>query len=114
MDAQGVEEGIDAALVEFVASLFPPLRGEVGAGSVEGFGDLEEMSLGMEDVDALDGAGEVLIGEVPDPGGAVAEDDLAFGLVEAGAPIQVLPRIPAAAALSSKRSNPPKVALMLK
>ena len=30
MDAQGVEEGIDAALVEFVASLFTPLRGEVG------------------------------------------------------------------------------------
>ena len=85
MDAQGVEEGIDAALVEFVALLFPPLRGEVGAGSVEGFDDLEEMSLGMEDVDDLDGAGEVLIGEVPDPGGAVAEDDLAFGLVEASA-----------------------------
>ena len=58
MDAQGGEEGIDAALVEFVASVFSPLLGEVGAGSIEGLGDLEEMALGVEDVDDLDGTGK--------------------------------------------------------
>ncbi|MCY4341996.1 MAG: hypothetical protein OXE83_00260 [Gammaproteobacteria bacterium] len=39
----------------------------------------------MEEVDDLDGAGEVLVGEVPDPGGAVAERDAALGLLEAAA-----------------------------
>ena len=85
MGAQGGEEGIDVALVELVASLFSPRFGEVGTGSIEGLGDFEEMAFGVEDVDDLDGTGEVFIGEVPDPCGAVAEDDLTLGLVEAAA-----------------------------
>ena len=39
----------------------------------------------MEDVHDLEGVGEVFLGEVPDPGGAVAEDDLLRGVEEASA-----------------------------
>ena len=85
--AKGGEQVVEAALVEFVAALFAPLGGEVGGGAVDGPGDLEQVLLGVEDVDDLDGAGEVLVGEVPDPGGAVAEHDAPPGPVEAAASV---------------------------
>ena len=40
------------------------------------------------DVDDLDGVGKLLVGQVPDPGGAVAEDDLSGGGDEA-APLRL-------------------------
>ena len=85
MVAQGGEDVVDATAVEFLAALFAPLVGEVGAGTEDGLGGLEQMLLGVPDVDDLDGAGEVLFGEVPDPGGAVAEHDLLLSGIEARA-----------------------------
>jgi len=40
---------------------------------------------GMADVDDFGGAWKLLAGRIPDPGGAVAEDDAAAGGVEAAA-----------------------------
>ena len=82
---EGGEELVEAALVEFVAAPLAPLLGEVGSGSEEGLGGLEEVSLGVEDVHDLEGVGEVFVGEVPDPGGAVTEDDPARGVEGASA-----------------------------
>ena len=53
--------------------------GQVGAGSIDGLGDIEQVAFGVEAIDNLHGAGEVLVGQVPDPGGSVAEDDAALG-----------------------------------
>ena len=85
MAAQGGDDFIDAALVEFLAPLPGPSFADLTRASVDGLGDLEQMALGVEDVDDLDGVGEVLVGEVPDPWRAVAEHDLARRVVEAAA-----------------------------
>ena len=79
------DDGADAAGIEFVTSLFCPLRGEVGPGCVDGLGDVPEVAFGVEDVDDLDRIGETLVGEGPDPGCAVAEDDPAVGIGETAA-----------------------------
>jgi hypothetical protein len=39
----------------------------------------------VEEVDNLNGTGELFVGEVPDPRRAVAQDDAARGMVEAAA-----------------------------
>ena len=83
MAAEGGEDVVDAALIEFVAALFPPPVGELGSRSVDGLGDVEQMPLGVEDIDDPDGAGGVLVRQVPYPERAVAEDRATRGLVEA-------------------------------
>ena len=50
------------------------------------FRHLEHMALGVENIDDLDGVGEVLVGEVPDPRRAVAEDGMARCGGEAASP----------------------------
>ena len=55
---KGGDDGADAAGIEFVTSLFCPLRGEVGPGCVDGLGDVPEVAFGVEDVrcpDPVDG-----------------------------------------------------------
>ena len=83
MAAQGGDHFIDAALVEFLAPLPGPSFADLAAVCVDGLGDLEQMALGVENVDDLGGVGEVLVGEVPDPWRTVAEDDPARCGVEA-------------------------------
>ena len=83
MAAQGGDHFIDAALVEFLAPLPGPSFADLARAAVDGLGDLEQMALGVEDVDDLGGVGEVLVGKVPDPRRTVAEDDPARRLVEA-------------------------------
>ena len=85
MDTEGGEDVMDAALIEFVTSWFSPLVCEIGSGAVDGVGGIEEVVFGVKDIDDLDGMGEVLFHKVPDPGGAVAEDDKTLGVVEAAA-----------------------------
>ena len=63
---EGGDDGADAAGIEFITSLFRPLRGEVGPGCVDGLGDVPEVAFGVEDVDDLDRIGETLVGEGPD------------------------------------------------
>ena len=45
MGAKGGTEDLDPALIQFVASLFSPLMGQVGAGSIDGLGDIEQVAL---------------------------------------------------------------------
>ena len=82
MAAQGGEHVVDAPFVELLAPFPGPLFADFAAVSPDGFGDLEEMALGVEDVDDPDGVGDVLVGEVPDPWRAVAEHDATLRLVE--------------------------------
>ena len=63
---EGGDDGADAAGIEFITSLFRPLRGELGPGCVDGLGDVPEVAFGVEDVDDLDRIGETLVGEGPD------------------------------------------------
>ena len=72
--AQGGDHVVDAALIEFLAPLPGPAIADRTADPVNHLGDLEQMPLGVEDVDR-DGIGEVLVGEVPDPRRAIAEND---------------------------------------
>ena len=85
MAPQGGDHFVDAALVEFLAPLPGPSFADLAPAPVDGLGNLEQMALGVEDVDDLDGIGEVLVGEVPDPRRAVAQHDPALGVVEAAA-----------------------------
>ena len=43
---EGGDDGADAAGIEFVPSLFRPLRGEFGPGCVDGLGDVPEVAFG--------------------------------------------------------------------
>ena len=85
MAAQGGDHVVDAPLIELLAPLPGPAIADLTADPVDGLGDLEQMPLGVEDVDDLDRVGEVLVGEVPDPRCAIAEDNPAPGRVEAAA-----------------------------
>ena len=52
-------------------------------GTVDGLGHVAQVLLAMLDVDDFDGFGAHLGGQVPDPAGTVADDDLTGGGVEA-------------------------------
>ena len=82
VDVELGEDAVEVALVEFVTALFGPMGGEVGMDAIDGVGDIEEVLFGVVDVDDLEGVGG---GPVPDPGGAVAEDDALGDLIEAAA-----------------------------
>ena len=60
--------------------------GGVGAGHVDRLGDVPQVLLGVEQVDDLDRVGKRHVGDVPDPGRAVADHDLAGSAVEAAPP----------------------------
>ena len=53
--------------------------------AVDGLGDIEDVLLGVKDVDDPDRVGQILVGEVPDPGCAVTEHDAALGAIDAPA-----------------------------
>src|ERR1019366_5286668 len=82
---QSKDDAVDVAGVEFVVALPSPLLGQFAIGAINGLGDIAQMLLGMESVHDLDGVGEVFSGQVPDPGGAIAQYDMARGALEAAA-----------------------------
>ena len=85
---QGRDQVSEASGVQLGLPVLCPLLGERRPGPVDGFGHVTQMLLGVVDVDDLDGVGKLLVGQVPDPGGAVAEDDLSGGGDEA-APLRL-------------------------
>ncbi len=74
----------EASGVQLGLPVLCPLLGERRPGPVDGLGHVAQMLLGVVDVDDLDGVGKLLVGQIPDPGGAVAEDDLSGGGERAG------------------------------
>ena len=60
-----------------------PLLCEVSAGAIDGLGHVREVLFGVEAVDDLNRIGKVLVGEVPDPDGPIAEHGLARRALEA-------------------------------
>ena len=78
----------EASGVQLGLPVLCPLLGALRPGPVDGLGHVSQMLLGVLDVDDLDGVGKLLVGQVPDPGGAVAEDDLSSGGDEA-APLRL-------------------------
>ena len=75
LGAQCRDEGPEPSSVQFGLPGLGPGVGEVRSGAVDGLGRVAQMLLGVVDVDDFDGVGKLLGGQVPDPGGAVAEDD---------------------------------------
>ena len=61
----------------------PPLLCEFTARAVDGLGHVREVLLDVETVNDLNRVGKVLVGEVPDPLGPIAEHGLARRVVEA-------------------------------
>ena len=78
--AQGGEDRINAACVEFGVTEVCPGLGKRGVGAVDGLGDFAEVLLGVVEVEDLHGTGELLGGEPPDPGSSVADHDAPRGL----------------------------------
>ena len=94
----------DAAVVELVAAAPGPAFRHVGAGDVDRLGDVPQVLLGVEQIDDLDGAGEQLVGDAPDPQRAVAQHDPAAGAVEA-APARLAFHAPANGESSASASR---------
>ena len=86
MDPHGGQDGGDLARIQLVVPLLGPVGGEGTRRSVDGFGHVRELLPGVEEVHDLHGPGDQLVGQVPDPGGSVARDDPAEGLMKAAAP----------------------------
>ncbi len=90
VETGGGREGFDVAVVQVGESPVQPGSG-VGHDECELLGERVQVFAGVEQVDDAGGGGEALVGEVPDPAGAVAEDDeLAdvFGAAAAGFGLQ--------------------------
>ena len=62
MAAQGGDHFVDAALIELLATPSGPVIADLTADPVNRLGDLEQMPLGVEDIDDLDRVGEALVG----------------------------------------------------
>ena len=90
--AQGGDHLVDAALVELLAPLPGPAIADLAADPVDRPGCVEQVALGVQDVDGLEGVGEVLVDEVPDPRRAVAEDALPEAAGTAGPATSVCAR----------------------
>ena len=75
LGAQRGDDGAEPAGIQLGTPVPDPLVGQVCAGAVDGLGHVAQMLLGVVDVDDFDGAGKLLVGDAPDPGGAVADDD---------------------------------------
>src|SRR2546426_5801600 len=71
--------------IQFLVPLLGPLAGSFRMVRIEGLGDVTQVLLDMEAVDDFDGSREQFLGELPDPGGAVADHDLPWCLLEAPA-----------------------------
>ncbi len=79
---QGGQQGVEVAVAEFDAALLGP-QGATGALGKRTLARSGEFLSGVEEIDDPDGMRELFLGEVSDPGGAIAEDDLAVGPGEA-------------------------------
>ena len=58
----------------------------LGVGGIEQASHIPEMLAGMQQINDLNRAGEVLLGDVPDPLGTIADDDLFLGATPAAFP----------------------------
>jgi hypothetical protein len=84
--AQNLHQYFDLALIEKVQTAsHPALAGLLVIGKQLG-GELPEMLAGMVEIDDLDGAREVLVGQIPDPNGAVGNDCFLVGPAPAAPP----------------------------
>jgi len=77
--------GGQIAGVEFDVALVRPLPPQLAGHAIHGFGHGAQVLLGMEAVHDLEGAGTVLVGQIPDPRGAVPQDHAPLGVVKAAA-----------------------------
>src|SRR5207248_1791475 len=72
--ADGGLDPADVAVVEVVQAGGEPLVLAVQQHELQGAGEAVQVLAGVEQVDDLGGAGELVAGDVPDPGGTVADD----------------------------------------
>jgi len=82
MDGELFEQVVEVSLVQLVVAILGPGTGFGALGPEDFLGRLAQMLLGMEEVNDLDGIGEVFRREVPDPEGSVSDDHATFSFHE--------------------------------
>jgi hypothetical protein len=70
----GGADAVEVAVVEAVQAGGEPFVALVAEHELQDAGEVVEVLAGMPDIDDLGGLGELAGGDVPDPGGAVADD----------------------------------------
>jgi len=76
------EPALELAVPERIEGALGPVRGEIGL-AIDSVGGVPEGLAGMLPVDHLDGIGEVLVGQAPNPGGAITDHHDLVGLSDA-------------------------------
>jgi len=84
------EQRSEPSAIEFFVSSFSPLHGAPGGEAIESLTEFTEMLLGMKAVHDLDGPGEQLCDQIPDPRGTISESRGTRSLGEA-APLRFPP-----------------------
>ena len=84
--AQGFRQGFDLAPIELVQQPRCPAFAASLIVAEQLRGKLPEVLPRMVEIDDLNRAGEVLVGQVPDPEGTIAKDDLLLRSAPAAAP----------------------------
>lgn len=76
IDSEVGQDFVDLSGLEVLASFPDPGRGLLAFRTEDRLSDCSNVLLGMKEVEDLDRPGEVLLGDVPDPGSPVSDHDL--------------------------------------
>ena len=82
MHREDTQKCLGVASIKLIMTLLGPLPAELARRPPDRLGHVAEVALGVIAIDDLDGAGEELVGEVPDPQGAVTEDGLSVSAIK--------------------------------
>ena len=74
---------LDLPLIEFGLVTHDPLFLTSIVARIQQTSQIPEMLASMEEIDNLNGAGKMQIGEIPNPFGSIADDDFLFGAAPA-------------------------------
>jgi hypothetical protein len=83
--ADGLEQSRESSGVEFLLPAFRPRRSSRRSGTVQSFPDITQVLFGMIAVHNLGGLWKLIVGNVPNPQGPIAEHDRTRRLAEAAA-----------------------------
>ena len=85
---------LDASRIKLLLAPLDPTAALLAVQREQFSAQRPEVLAGMVDVDDPDGAGEVDVAQIPDPGRSVANDNLALGAVQATLPGFVIDALP--------------------
>src|SRR3974377_538975 len=83
--AEGSKQRAELSAVEFLMSSFRPWRSAWMRRAIKSFAEFAQMLLGMKAIHDLNGPGEQLRNDIPDPGSSITERNHTRGLRKAAA-----------------------------